>query len=69
MPSTNFEYWERKITRNQERDREHMTKLAQSGWRVLVVWECSLKLKTLDALADRIARWVRDDAQEFLIQL
>jgi DNA mismatch endonuclease (patch repair protein) len=62
MPSTNVDYWTRKISRNQERDREHLSKLAASGWRVLVVWECSLKLKTLDALADQVAVWVRSGA-------
>jgi DNA mismatch endonuclease (patch repair protein) len=62
MPSTNVEYWEKKISRNQERDRDHLAKLTASGWRVLVVWECSLKLKTLDALADQVADWVRSGA-------
>jgi DNA mismatch endonuclease (patch repair protein) len=59
MPTTNVEYWERKIARNQDRDREHLSKLEASGWRVLVVWECSLKMKNLEALADQVAGWVR----------
>jgi len=66
MPSTNVDYWKRKITRNQERDRDHLAKLAASGWRVLVIWECSLKLRTLDALADQVADWVRSGAGEAL---
>jgi DNA mismatch endonuclease (patch repair protein) len=59
MPSTNVEYWESKISRNQERDRAHRSKLTTNGWRVLIVWECSLKIRTLDALADQVADWVR----------
>jgi DNA mismatch endonuclease (patch repair protein) len=62
MPSTNVEYWERKISRNQERDRDNLAKLTASQWRVLVVWECSIKLRTLDVLADQVADWVRSGA-------
>jgi DNA mismatch endonuclease, patch repair protein len=62
MPSTNVEYWERKISRNQERDRDNLAKLTASGWRVLVVWECSIKLRTLDVIADQVADWVRSGA-------
>ncbi|MFK3739708.1 very short patch repair endonuclease [Massilia sp. TN1-12] len=62
MPSTNVEYWERKISRNQERDCDNLAKLMASGWRVLVVWECSIKLRTLDVLADQVADWVRSRA-------
>lgn len=59
MPSTNAEYWKRKIAQNQRRDREHLSKLAESGWRVAVVWECSLKKKDLQSLADLVADWVK----------
>lgn len=64
MPATNVDYWTKKITRNQERDLDHLAKLTASGWRVLTVWECSLKLRTLDALADQVADWVRSGAGE-----
>lgn len=43
MPSSRREFWEPKITRNRERDRGVAEKLADLGWRQLVVWECSLK--------------------------
>lgn len=59
MPSTNIEYWTKKIARNQARDLENLSKLAAEGWRVLVVWECSLKKRKLDALADQVDDWVR----------
>ena len=59
MPSTNVEYWQKKISRNQQRDREHLSKLQANGWKVLVVWECSLKMKTLDKFVDKVAEWVR----------
>ncbi len=42
MPKTNVEFWEKKIRRNQERDKEEQRKLAKMGWHVIVVWECEL---------------------------
>lgn len=52
-------YWKTKIARNQERDRAHLAALAAMGWRVLIVWECALKARALDAVADDAAEWVR----------
>ena len=42
LPASNREYWERKIGRNVERDRQNQTLLGGQGWRVIVVWECRL---------------------------
>jgi DNA mismatch endonuclease (patch repair protein) len=43
LPKTNAVFWERKINRNRERDREVVTELSVLGWRVLEVWECEMK--------------------------
>lgn len=43
MPKTNVAFWERKIGRNRERDREEKLRLAEMGWHVIEVWECQLK--------------------------
>ena len=55
MPKTNTDFWEKKIKRNKERDKEEQKKLAEMGWHVIVVWECELKPdkreKTLASLA------------------
>lgn len=42
MPSTNTEYWNRKVARNKERDAANQKSLLDSGWRVLTIWECAL---------------------------
>lgn len=55
MPKSNVKFWEKKINRNRERDKEEQKKLAEMGWHVIVVWECELKPKvreqTLKSLA------------------
>lgn len=54
VPKTNTEFWERKISRNRERDREEQKQLARMGWHCITVWECEQKgerrEKTLESL-------------------
>jgi DNA mismatch endonuclease (patch repair protein) len=49
MPIANREYWQNKIARNVVRDRANTRMLRKSGWRVLRIWEHSLKNPTLVA--------------------
>jgi DNA mismatch endonuclease (patch repair protein) len=44
-PKSNSEFWEQKFSRTIERDREHTKALRKLGWKVIVIWECSLKEK------------------------
>lgn len=54
MPQTNREFWERKLERNVERDRQADRALATEGWIVLRVWEH----EEPDTAAQRIAELV-----------
>ena len=47
-PSSNKEYWSKKINRNIERDAENHRILSEQGWKVLVIWECQIKKKVAD---------------------
>ena len=42
-PATRAEFWKDKITGNRQRDRTALGALHESGWRILVVWECALR--------------------------
>lgn len=44
-PSTRDEFWRTKISGNVMRDRKVRGQLLNLGWRVLEVWECTLKGK------------------------
>ncbi len=48
MPSSNTEYWSKKISRNVERDKVNKELLEKDGWRVIVIWECQLKKKNAE---------------------
>ena len=41
---SNKAYWGPKIQRTQQRDQEHIAKLEADGWRVIVLWECQVRL-------------------------
>ncbi|WP_019483916.1 very short patch repair endonuclease [Arthrobacter sp. TB 23] len=43
VPSTNREFWQKKLSLNHERDTRQLDGLAQLGWIGFVVWECELK--------------------------
>jgi DNA mismatch endonuclease (patch repair protein) len=38
-PKANSDWWERKLDRNQERDRETDRALRKNGWEVVRIWE------------------------------
>jgi len=42
LPQTNVEFWQEKIEENRKRDAENLIKLKESGWNVIVIWECEL---------------------------
>jgi len=42
-PTSNKNYWDRKIQRNKERDIEVNKFLKTKGWSVIRIWECQLK--------------------------
>lgn len=54
-PKTNTEWWLAKINGNMIKDKNSIIQLEQQGWKVLVIWECSLKpagfLQTMNMLA------------------
>lgn len=42
-PASNQEFWNEKLKKNFERDKQVIERLLGLGWRVLTVWECGLK--------------------------
>jgi DNA mismatch endonuclease (patch repair protein) len=56
-PATRRAFWREKFARNVARDRRTAAALRRAGWRVLTVWECSLRTAARSEQA--IARLVR----------
>lgn len=67
-PATRPEFWRAKIGRNREVDRAAEVRLACDGWRVAVVWECSLKGRArlpLELVTDECEAWLTGSAPAF----
>lgn len=61
-PGTRQDFWRQKIGRNQERDAEVEAELDRTGWRVLKIWECSMKGTGrigIDRVVPLAADWLR----------
>ena len=58
MPKKNRDYWEEKIRRNIERDKNHLRELQKLGWKALVLWECELRDE--DYLRRKISDFLTD---------
>ena len=57
-PKSNEDFWRTKINSNVQRDAKIEKQLVDSGWKVLVVWECELKnsffFQRMDSLVEEI---------------
>ena len=54
MPKSNTAFWQTKIDRNRERDRQNYDILLQNGWQVIVIWECQLQPKQLETTMQQV---------------
>jgi len=65
--STRKEFWHAKIKGNKARDIEAVKQLKSMGWRVLTVWECSMKGRTRlqeGDLFSRVSDWIIGEVTE-----
>lgn len=63
-PKTRQAFWEKKFKENVERDKRVVEELIGAGWRVLTIWECTLRGKTrLDAvtIVTKAVEWLVSD--------
>ncbi len=70
-PSSNPEFWKRKILSNVERDKNNIQKLENDGWRICTVWECSIKGKKANEIAragDRIVKWLLSGSEKLVLK-
>jgi DNA mismatch endonuclease, patch repair protein len=54
-PKSRVEFWRAKIEGNVARDARNLELLERAGWRVAVVWECSIKSFSIDEPATTVA--------------
>jgi DNA mismatch endonuclease (patch repair protein) len=64
MPLIKQRYWQAKFEHRVERDDQARIGLLVTGWRVAVVWECSLGKTADDTITDLI-NWLESSAPKF----
>jgi DNA mismatch endonuclease (patch repair protein) len=65
-PSSRKKLWEEKFKANKKRDNKNYHALEMSGWRVLVVWECAIKVRKDDQLIKlgfNVVHWLKSHNQ------
>ena len=53
-PKSNIDFWADKLEKNRLRDERNVELLKQSGWRVIVIWECEVKPKVRQERLDKL---------------
>jgi len=59
---TNSDFWENKIKRNMERDKEVNEKLTSDGWRVLRFWGKDIE-RNADKCINEVIQFIQKDAK------
>ena len=60
-PTSNTEYWTKKINGNAERDSLNRQRLEEAGWKVVTVWECQLKKDRFEKSMEALEKEIRSD--------
>ncbi len=63
VPSTRRDYWIAKMERNAARDKRTRRKLRQSGWHVMVIWECQISPSHEDQLRRKIVAFLEKNTK------
>lgn len=71
IPATRQAWWKKKLEENADRDSIAISNLKNLGWRILIIWECSIRKpkinrrEALDSIAAQ-AKYFLESKQRFL---
>lgn len=60
LPSTNIEFWKKKIDSNILRDKKEHVQLCSMGYRVIVIWQCQISSKKRDEYLNKLMEDIRE---------
>jgi DNA mismatch endonuclease (patch repair protein) len=58
LPTTNVEFWKKKISGNVKRDKSNYQRLEQLGWKYMTVWQCEIKESQKEKLKRTISNFL-----------
>jgi DNA mismatch endonuclease (patch repair protein) len=57
-PASNMGFWGLKFGETIKRDKRNLEAMRKLGWKVAIVWECSIKTQGAEVVAGRLAAWL-----------
>lgn len=70
FPKSNPDFWNKKFTRNKERDLENIKYYQEKCWRICIVWECAIRGKQskhrIEDVKDQIIQWLDESSEPIL---
>ena len=60
MPKSRIDFWHDKLSKNHIRDKKNLRILRKDGWKVLVVWECQIKKRSLQEVEKRLIKFLEE---------
>lgn len=57
-PASNILFWTTKFSETVKRDRRNLEALRELGWKVAVVWECSIRKEGGEGIALKLSTWL-----------
>lgn len=70
-PKTRQDFWREKILANKQRDQRNIKLLIDEGWRVCIVWECSIRKRSSEDFQEVIkgvTEWIEGQLSSQLYQ-
>lgn len=68
-PKTREEFWQNKFLQNVLRDEKNILRLLESGWKVLIIWECFLKKKNKSFITEMLENAIHSEAEYYELPL
>lgn len=72
IPTSNRDFWVNKISKNKENDLSNKEILINSGWKVVTIWECSIRGKQrlkLDELITTVSSFIKEINGEHVLDI
>ncbi|MBK8970941.1 MAG: DNA mismatch endonuclease Vsr [Hahellaceae bacterium] len=69
-PAARSDWWREKLTANKARDEKNLYLLQALGWRVAVIWECSLKGRRRlsdDDIVTQLSGWLKSQVSDLTL--
>ena len=72
IPKSRTKFWEDKITSNKLRDENNVDTLKSDGWKVLILWECTIKGKhklNYDQLMGKVCHFLKNKHKNNFLEI